>query len=83
MVFVGETPLVLEPTVTNISSIRGMPRSGRVFSLEQPPKKNILGSSMGKEAIILEEAPSKKTLPQEETEEFLRLVKKSDYKVVD
>lgn len=60
-----------------------MNRSGRVFAPEQPPKKNTPESSKGKEAIISGEGPSKKVGPQEEAEEFLKLTRKSDYKVVD
>lgn len=83
MTYVGEKPLLLEPIITNIASIRGMTRSGRVFAPEKPPKKNIPESSKGKEAESSEEGPPKKTVPQEEVEEFLRLIKKSDYRVVD
>lgn len=79
----GEKPLVLKPIITNIIGVGGMTRNGRVFAPEQAIKKNIPKNSKGKEAIGSGEGPSKKCVPQEETKEFLRLIRKSDYKVVD
>ncbi|XP_050890888.1 uncharacterized protein LOC127096349 [Lathyrus oleraceus] len=81
--YVREKPLVLEPAITNIAGIRGMTRRGRLFAPEQPPKRRIPESSKGKESISSEEGPSQKTASREEAEEFLRLIKKSDYKMVD
>lgn len=76
-------PLVLEPTVTNIVGVGGMARRGRVFAPEQLLKNNIPENSKGKEVVGSGEGPSKKGLPQEEAEEFSRLIRKSDYKMVD
>lgn len=81
--YVGEKSIVLELAVTNIVNIGGITRSGRVFSPEQPPKKNTLESSKGKEEVGSWEVPSKKGVPQQEAKKFLRLIRKSDYKVVD
>lgn len=81
--YVGDKPLVLEPIITNIYGIKGMTQSGRVLSPEHPPNKNTPESSKGKEVVGSGEGPSKKGMPQEEVEEFLRLIRKSDYKVVD
>ncbi|XP_050902856.1 uncharacterized protein LOC127115319 [Lathyrus oleraceus] len=76
--YAGDKPIVLEPVVTNIAGIGGMTRSGRVFAPEQPSKGKTLEGSKKKET-----KSSKKTIAQEEAEEFLRLIRKSDYKVVD
>lgn len=54
-----------------------------VFAPEKPLKKNIPDNSKWKEAVVSWEGPSKKGVPQEEAEEFLRLIRKSDYKVID
>lgn len=82
--YVGDKPLVLEPNVTNIVGIRGMTRSGRVFTPEQPPRK-IPETSKGKEisSSNTKIGPSKNAMPQEETGECLKIIKKSDYKMVD
>lgn len=48
IIYVREKPLVLEPSITNITGIRGMTRRGRVFAPEQQPKRRILESSKGK-----------------------------------
>lgn len=79
----GKKPLVLEPAATNIAGVKGMIRCGRVFAPEQQLKKNTHESLKGKKDAGLGEGPSKKGEPQEETDEFLRLIRKSDYKVVD
>lgn len=78
MKYVGEKPLVLEQSITNTVGIRGITRSGRVFTPEQPSKNNIPESSKGKKSINSREGPSKKIVPKEEAREFLRLIRKSD-----
>lgn len=69
---------MLEPTVTNIVGIEGMTWSGKVFSPKPQMKEKTPESSKEKEI-----EPSRKAIPQGEDKEFLRLIKKSDYKVVD
>lgn len=69
---------MLEPPVTYIARIRGMTQSGKVFSPEPQLKEKTPQSSKEKGF-----EPSRKTIPRGEAEEFLRLIKKSYYKVVD
>ncbi|GAU10261.1 hypothetical protein TSUD_418820, partial [Trifolium subterraneum] len=80
--YVGGKPLTNdESNVTNIVGIGSMTRSGRIFSSEQPNKKSLVkGESVEDE---VGDGPSRKTLPQEEAEEFLRIIRKSDYRIVD
>ncbi|CAK8535369.1 unnamed protein product [Lathyrus sativus] len=82
--YVGDNPLVLEHNVTNIAGIGGVTRSGRVFAPEQTQRK-VPEKSKGKEvsSSISDNGPSNKTIPQEGDDEFLKIIKKSDYKVVD
>lgn len=82
--YIGDKSLVLEPNVTNIADIGGMTRSGRVFSPKQS-QKNIPDTSKVKNVLSsnAESKPSKKIVPQEEADEFINIIKKSDYKVVD
>lgn len=54
-----------------------------MFSPKQPPKNNTPENLKGKEALSSGEGPSKKGVLQEEVEEFLRLIRKSDNKMVD
>lgn len=79
----GKKPLVLEPVITNIAGVGGMTRSGRIFASDKQIKKNTPESSKRKEVLGSREGPTKKGVPQEEVEEFWRLIMKSDYKVVD
>ncbi|XP_050908914.1 uncharacterized protein LOC127122656 [Lathyrus oleraceus] len=73
--YVRDKLIVLEPAITNIAGIGGMTWSGRVFSPEPRSKEKTPESSKDKEV-----ESSRKTIPQGEAEEFLRLIKKSDYK---
>lgn len=66
--YMGDNPLMLDPTITNIVGVGGMTRSGRVFAHKQPLKKKIPKNSIGKEALGSREGPSKKGVPQEEAE---------------
>jgi hypothetical protein len=82
----GKPVTLLEPVVINIDGPGGMTRSGRVFihkSLREnvgvpatPASENILSKTIEVEV-------SKGTVPQDEADEFLRIIRKSDYKVVD
>lgn len=60
-----------------------MTRSGKVFSHEEQSKGNTYEASKRKEIVSSEGGPSKKIVPQGEAEELLRLIRKSDYKMVD
>ncbi|KAI5412109.1 hypothetical protein KIW84_056971 [Lathyrus oleraceus] len=67
--YVGDKPIVLELTVTNIARIRGMTRSGILFYPEPQLKEKMPESSKEKEV-----ESSRKIIPQGEAEEFLRTI---------
>lgn len=89
VVYVGNKPVILkEPDVTNIAGASGVTRSGRVFAPEVIPNKESVPTvepTKGKEVNPPEvgEGSSKKAVTTEEDREFLKIIKKSDYKVVD
>ncbi|XP_050889228.1 uncharacterized protein LOC127094438 [Lathyrus oleraceus] len=89
VVYVGNKPVILkEPNVTNIARASGVTQSGRVFAPEVIPNKEsapTLEPMKGKKVNPLEagEGSSKKALNAEEDREFLKIIKRSDYKVVD
>jgi len=76
------TPGFNDPAITNISGTSGMTRSGRIYTPGELLK--------GKEKVVelpyqgaVEGKKSKNTAPEEETCEFLKLMRQSEYKVVD
>ncbi|XP_050901917.1 uncharacterized protein LOC127108483 [Lathyrus oleraceus] len=86
-----DQPLMIsEPNVTSIMGPAGMTRSSRVFA---PRTADPSAKAKGKEAAVQIPVPNqeiqdmhlspKATVTREEAEEFLRIIKKSDYKVVD
>ncbi|XP_050897847.1 uncharacterized protein LOC127104725 [Lathyrus oleraceus] len=86
-----DQPLVTnEPNVTSIMGPAGMTRSGRVFA---PRTADVSAKAKGKVVVVQIPVPNqemqemhlspKATITCEEAEEFLRIIKKSDYKVVD
>lgn len=83
--YVGNKPMVLESDVTSIAGVRGMTRSGRVFAPEQPQEKSVVEPSKGKGVLDSDTntRPSPKAISQEEVDEFLWIIKRSDYEVVD
>ncbi|KAI5419556.1 hypothetical protein KIW84_043644 [Lathyrus oleraceus] len=87
--YVGNEPVILkEPNVTNIAGVSGVTRSGRVFSPEVIPNKEsapTIEPTKGKEANPPEEGEGsfKKAVTAEEDRELLKIIKKSDYKVID
>ncbi|XP_050897557.1 uncharacterized protein LOC127104416 [Lathyrus oleraceus] len=86
-----DQPLMInEPNVTSIVGPAGMTRSGRVFA---PRTADTSAKAKGKEAAVqipihnqemqdMHLSP-KAAVTREEAEEFLRIIKKSNYKVVD
>ncbi|KAI5418200.1 hypothetical protein KIW84_042726 [Lathyrus oleraceus] len=86
VVYMGNKPVILkEPDVTNIAGASGVTRSGRVFSPEVIPNKEsapTVEPIKGKEVNPPEvgEGSSKKAVTAEEDREFLKIIKKSDYK---
>jgi hypothetical protein len=85
--FVQGKPITLpEPAVVSIDGTGGMTRSGRVFT-PKPIQDNARGpvttaneNALGK---TLEGGAPKETAPQSDSHGFLRIIKKSDYKVVN
>ncbi|XP_050895879.1 uncharacterized protein LOC127102567 [Lathyrus oleraceus] len=88
-----DQPVVInEPNVTSIVGPAGMTRSGRVFA---PRAVDASTKAKGKEIATPVQIPvpnqemqemhlsPKAAVTREEAEEFLRIIKKSDYKVVD
>ncbi|XP_050915885.1 uncharacterized protein LOC127130978 [Lathyrus oleraceus] len=86
-----DQPLMInEPNVTSIVGPAGMTRSGRVFA---PRTADTSAKAKGKEAAVQIPIPNQKmqdmhlspkaAVTREEAEEFLRIIKKSDYKVVN
>ncbi|XP_050874946.1 uncharacterized protein LOC127078541 [Lathyrus oleraceus] len=89
VVYVGNKPVILkEPDVTNIAGASGVTRSGRVFAPEVIPNKESVPTvepTKGKEVNPPEvgEGSSKKAVTTEEDREFLKIIKKSDYKFLN
>ncbi|XP_050915375.1 uncharacterized protein LOC127130402 [Lathyrus oleraceus] len=86
-----DRPLMInKPNVTSIVGPTGMTRSGRVFA---PRIVDTSAKTKGKETAVQIPVPNqemqdmhlspKAAVTREEAEEFLRIIKKSDYKVVD
>lgn len=82
-VYIGNKPTILkEPSVTSIAGPSGMTRSGRVFQPDMSAKK-VVEADPPKGKDTAAEGPSKRTLSQDDDKELLKIIKKSDYKVVD
>ncbi|XP_050895276.1 uncharacterized protein LOC127101883 [Lathyrus oleraceus] len=83
-----EEPNISSESTINIASIGGMTQSGRIFaSVPSPEKDNIevVAKNKGKQVVSTSQGqvpPQNKSVP-EDVEEFLRIIKRSDYKVVD
>lgn len=84
-----EEPIKSEEASVNITRVGGITRSGRVFAPIPPADKGSQGASSrnpGKQVVNddgLGKNAAQKETPTDEVEEFLRLIKKSDYKMVD
>ena len=84
----------VDPSIVNITGTSKITRSGRIFSLEISPPAQITVSKMtvgaqGKESVIEparteapKEAPVKDT-SGEDLEEVLKIIRRSDYKIVE
>ncbi|XP_050902816.1 uncharacterized protein LOC127115280 [Lathyrus oleraceus] len=89
VVYVGNKLVILkEPDVTNIAGASGVTRSGRVFAPGVIPDKEsapTVEPTKGKEVNPIEagEGSSKKAVTAEEDREFLKIIKKSDYKFLN
>ncbi|XP_058726078.1 uncharacterized protein LOC131597395 [Vicia villosa] len=74
---------VTNTVVTNIVGPGGMTRSGRIFSTARP-NENLAQASNQTTVVPTEEGMSKdKEITNKDAEEFLALIKKSDYRVGD
>jgi hypothetical protein len=89
IVSVGGKPITnIELDIVNIAGVGGITRSGRIFSSDQASKNTasttvepVKGKSI--EEVGIGVGLSKKTIPQGDAEEFLRIIRKSDYKIID
>jgi hypothetical protein len=77
----GKPVTVVEPLVINIDGTRRMTRSGRVFAPKSLQENVEVLAALASKDVPSRNVESKD--PQEETDEFLRIIRKSDYKVVD
>ncbi|KAI5426567.1 hypothetical protein KIW84_032125 [Lathyrus oleraceus] len=84
----NRTPVTVSPMVDNVGGPKGFTRSGRLFA-PQPLRDNnaeALAKAKGKQAVVDEE-PAQKEAPEgsfeKDVEEFMKIIKKSDYKIVD
>ncbi|XP_058758405.1 uncharacterized protein LOC131631652 [Vicia villosa] len=81
------TEAQMQSSVSNILGPRGMTRSGRIFKTAQAqPKPNRNLTQTSDQAVVgpsVEKTPKDKEATNKDAEEFLALIKKSDYRVVD
>ncbi|KAI5405471.1 hypothetical protein KIW84_052309 [Lathyrus oleraceus] len=84
----NKNPITFGSAVGNMGGPGGFTRSGRLF-VPQVPKDNnaeALARTKGKQ-VVVEEEPVRKEVPEnyfeKDVEEFMRIIKKSDYKIVD
>ncbi|XP_045822052.1 uncharacterized protein LOC123914933 [Trifolium pratense] len=86
-VSMGQEQVTLEnPSVDSIAGIGGMTRSGRIFSHDQSSKvieKPLLDLAKGKHVEEMGKEQPHKVAPKGDAEEFLKIIRKSDYQVVD
>lgn len=83
-----EKPLVIKESVVNYAGKGGMTRSGRVLASSPPPeKKNVETSAKGKgkqnSNVDQRKNPPLNKSPPEDVDELLRIIRRSDYKVVE
>ena len=85
---VSKTLVVVSPVVDNVGGPGGFTRSGRLFAPQPLRDANAEASARakGKQAVVGEE-PAQTNVPggsfEKDVEEFMRIIKKSDYKIVD
>lgn len=83
-----EKPFEIQEPISNITGMGGMTRSDRVFASTPPPEKNNLEAAAKNKGKQVVNAGHGQIFPQgkstsDDVEEFLRIIKRSDYKVVD
>ncbi|XP_058762701.1 uncharacterized protein LOC131636072, partial [Vicia villosa] len=69
--------------VTNIVGPGGMTRSGRIFNTAKSKENSAQANDQDNVVPIERSTPIDKEITNKDAEEFLALIKKSDYKVVD
>ncbi|XP_020221065.1 uncharacterized protein LOC109803801 [Cajanus cajan] len=77
--------------ITNVAGIGGMTRSGRIYTLEElkikqakeVEKSHEKGKEVVDERVIKEQEEEKKEVSNEEAYEFLKLIRQSEYTVID
>ena len=84
----NKTLVTVGSVVGNVGGPGGFTRSGCLFAPQVPKDNNAeaLARTKGKQ-VVVEEEPLRKEVPEssfeEDVEEFMRIIKKSDYKIVD
>ncbi|XP_058764021.1 uncharacterized protein LOC131637455 [Vicia villosa] len=78
-----DCPPVGNLNVTNIAGTSGITRTGRIFDAPPPPpketNKDVNAQTKGKQVVV--DPPEPRTA--QDAEQLLRIIKKSDYKVID
>ncbi|XP_050919511.1 uncharacterized protein LOC127137057 [Lathyrus oleraceus] len=75
----AEVTEAVSEDVTNIAGMSRMTRSGRIYT----PEFNVTPQGPAKESTVVAPAKESEVVQSEDAVEFLKLIKKSDYKVVD
>ncbi|XP_050891176.1 uncharacterized protein LOC127096668 [Lathyrus oleraceus] len=75
----AEVTEAVSEDVTNIAGMSIMTRSGRIYT----PEFNVTPQGPAKESTVVTPAKELEVVQSEDVVEFLKLIKKSDYKVVD
>lgn len=80
---VQEEPLTVNEPTMNITRIGGVTMSGRIFASVTPITDNVETSSQDKGKQVKNHQQRHDSPPISEVKEFLRIIKKNNYKVVD
>ncbi|XP_050916200.1 uncharacterized protein LOC127131320 [Lathyrus oleraceus] len=75
----GGVSEIVNKDVTNIAGMSRMTRNGRIYT----PEFNVTPQVPAKESTVIAPAKEPEVVQSEDVVEFLKLIKRSDYKVVD
>ncbi|XP_050875287.1 uncharacterized protein LOC127078916 [Lathyrus oleraceus] len=75
----GEVTEAVNEDVTIIAGMKRMTRSGRIYT----PEFNVTPQATAKESTVIAPAKEPEVVQSEDAVEFLKLIKRSDYNVVD
>ncbi|XP_050896739.1 uncharacterized protein LOC127103531 [Lathyrus oleraceus] len=75
----AEVTKAVSEDVTNIAGMSRMTRSGRIYT----PEFNVTPQGPNKESTVVAPTKEPEVVQSEDAVEFLKLIKRSDYKVVD